>query len=73
MSSVTWRIILTLAAFAAAVGFGCGIGLVARQTQALAATYGEGFTLIVGLMTLLLLISVARMPLSHASVRRRRR
>lgn len=74
MSSSIVRILTIVLAFAAAVGLGCGIGVVTRQTLQLSDTYGGGFLLIVAMMTLLVLISIARMPLSHhAQARRPRR
>jgi hypothetical protein len=73
MSSSILRFLTIVLAFATAVGFGCGIGVVARQAQQLSATYGGGFVLIVAMMTLLVLISIARMPLSHHAAGRRLR
>ena len=65
MSSFILKILALVLAFAAAGGLGWGIGMIARQTQQISATYGGGFVLIVAMMTLLVLISIARMPLSH--------
>jgi ABC-type transport system involved in cytochrome c biogenesis permease subunit len=73
MSSSILRILTVILAFAAAAGFGWGIGIVARQTQQLSTVYGPGFVMIVAMMTLLVLISIARMPLSQHAAHRLRR
>jgi hypothetical protein len=73
MSPLILRLSTTLFAFLAAGGFGWGVGVVARQAQQLSATFGGGFVLILVMMTLLVLISLARLPLSHAASRRRSR
>ena len=65
MSSFALKTLTIVLAFAAAVGLGCGIGVVARQTVQLSDAYGGSFLLIVAMMTLLVLISVVRMPLNH--------
>jgi hypothetical protein len=66
---------IVTAVLAAALGAGVVLAVrpIVREVQQLAATYGGGFVLLVVLMTVLVLISIVRMPLTHASVRRRHR
>ena len=66
MSSKLSRILLILLAFAVALGLVLGGGQVVQWAQSLSESYGVGFVVIVGLMTLLVLISIVRMPLSQA-------
>ena len=73
MSPLFSRILTALLALGIAGAFGFGAAQVFRQAQQLWATFGAGFVLMLGLMTLLVLISLVRMPLSHASARRRHR
>lgn len=73
MSSLIWRTLSALLGVGVAGGLGLGAGQIARQAQQLAATFGAGFVLIVALMAVLMLISIVRMPLSHAGQERRRR
>ena len=60
-----------VAVLAAGVLFGANPML--REIQQLSTTYGGGFVLLIALMTVLVLISIVKMPLTHASVRRRHR
>ena len=73
MSPLIGRILTILLGVGVAGGFGAGAGQLARQFDELSASYGVGSMLIVGLMMLLALISIVRMPLSHHAVRRHRR
>ncbi|HEY1425131.1 MAG TPA: hypothetical protein VGF50_00540 [Caulobacteraceae bacterium] len=74
MSSWLLRILITSGAMALAAGLGFSAGPVLRWGRQLSDDYGDGFVVIVALMTMLVLISIVRMPLSHAhSTRRRRR
>jgi hypothetical protein len=73
MSSLFLRIVTAVLALGAAGAFGFGAAQLFHQAQQLSATYGGGFVLIVALMTMLVLISIVRMPLTHANVRRRHR
>ena len=73
MSSWTSGILITSAALALAAGLGFGAGPALRWAQRLSSDYGGGFVVIVGLMTRLALISIFRMPLSHAQLTRHRR
>ena len=72
MSSMYLRILIALAALALAAGLGFGAGPVLRWAQRLSSDYSGGFVVIVGLMTLLALISIFRMPLTAAGRPRRR-
>ena len=72
-SSLFLRIVTVALALGVAAGLAAVAGQVVRQAQQLSANFGGGFVLIVALMTVLVLISIARMPLTHASVRRRHR
>ena len=73
MSRSTWRILAPFLAILLAVGVVFGAAPVLHVLQQLSTSYGAGFVLMVGLMTVLVLISIVRMPLTHASVRRRHR
>ena len=73
MSPLIWRILTALLAIGVVAGLAAVAGQVVRQAQQLSANFGGGFVLIVVLMTVLVLISIVRMPLTHASVRRRHR
>jgi hypothetical protein len=73
MSPKISRILSAVLVAVLAAGLIFGGGPILRQAQQLSASYGEGFVLIVILMTVLVLISIVRMPLTHASVRRRHR
>ena len=73
MSRSTWRILAPVLAIVLTVGAFFGAAPILRELQQLSTTYGDGFVVIVGLMTVLVLISIVRMPLTHASVRRRHR
>lgn len=72
MSSMYLRILIASAALALAAGLGFGAGSVLRWAQRLSSDYSGGFVVIVGLMTLLALISIFRMPLAAAGRPRRR-
>ncbi len=73
MSRSTWRILAPVLAAVLVIGVVFGADPLLREVQQLSTTYGAGFVLIVALMTLLVLISIVRMPLTHANVRRRHR
>ena len=73
MSTQLWRILGILTAFAVVLGVVLGGGPMMRWAQSLSESYGGGFVVLAGLMTLLVLISIVRMPLSHANARRRHR
>jgi len=73
MSRSTWRILAPVLAAIVVAGVLFAANPILREVQQLAATYGGGFVLMVALMTVLVLISIVRMPLTHASARRRHR
>jgi len=73
MSRSTWRVLAPLFAVVLVAGVIFGALPILHEVQHLSTTFGGGFVLMVGLMTVLVLISIVRMPLTHASVRRRHR
>lgn len=72
MTPLIWRILAAVVSLGVA-GLALGAGEIIRWARNVSTSYGAGFLLIVGLMTLLALISIVRMPLSHAPARRRHR
>jgi uncharacterized membrane protein len=73
MSRPTWRILALVSAAVLIAGVLFGANPILREIQQLSTTYGGGFVLLIALMTVLVLISIVKMPLTHASVRRRHR
>lgn len=71
MTPLMWRILAAVACLGVGA-LALGAGEIVRWARAMSTSYGAGFMVIVGLMTLLALISIVRMPLSHAPARRRR-
>jgi putative copper export protein len=73
MSRPTWRILALVSAAVLVAGLLFGANPIIHEVQQLSTTYGDGFVVLVALMTVLVLISIVKMPLTHASVRRRHR